>query len=87
MNYWLMVVIFAGVYADGTQEAYVFRDPHFHSVNECINAANDPKEIPKYAKKLVTEYGKMMEIQKVVCASQDEVIKTFGSKYAIGEPA
>jgi len=87
MKYWLMVVIFSGVYSDGTQEAYVFKDPHFHTLNECVRNANDPKEIPKYAKKLVSEYGRMMEIQKVVCATQEDVIKTFGSKYAIGEPA
>ena len=87
MSYWLMVVIFAGIDLNGYQEAYVFKDPHFHSLNECVLAANNPNEIPKYAKKLVTEYGKMMQIQKVVCASQDEVIKTFGSKYAIGDPA
>ncbi len=87
MNYWLMVVIFAGVFADGTQEAYIFQDPHYHSLNECVTAANDPKRIPEFAKKLVTEYGKMMDIQKVVCATQEDVIKTFGAKYAIGEPA
>ena len=44
MNYWLMVVIFSGVFADGTQEAYIFKDPHYHSLNECVTAANDPNK-------------------------------------------
>ena len=87
MNYWYMVVIFAGVFADGTQEAYVFQEPHYYSVNECVSAANDPDQIPHFAKKLVKEYGKMMDIQKVVCASHKEIIETFGSEYAIGDPA
>ena len=50
MSYWLMVVIFAGIDLNGYQEAYVFKDPHFYSLNECVLAANDPNEIPKYAR-------------------------------------
>ena len=87
MSYWLMVVIFAGVSFDGYQEAYVFKDPHFHSLNECVIAANDPKRIPEFAYKLVQEYGRPMDIQKIVCASQEEVIKTFGAQYGVGDPA
>ena len=87
MSYWLMVVIFAGVYTDGTQEAYIFKEPHYHSLNECVSAANDPKQIPAFAKKLVTEYGRMMDIQKIVCATQEDVIKTFGAQYGVVEPA
>jgi len=87
MNYWLMVVIFAGIDLNGYQEAYVFKDPHFHTLNECVSAANDPKRIPEFAYKLVQEYSRPMDIQKIVCASQEEVVKTFGAQYGVGDPA
>ena len=87
MNYWLMVVIFAGIDVNGYQEAYVFKDPHFHTLNECVSAANDPERIPEFAYKLVQEYSRPMDIQKIVCASQEEVIKTFGAQYCVGDPA
>lgn len=69
---WFMVVIFSGI-TNGHQDSYVFVDPHYDTVNECIAAANDPKQIPKFAKQLVEAYGKMKEIQKVVCATGEEI--------------
>ena len=73
---WFMVVIFSGI-TNGHQDSYVFVDPNYNTVNECISAANDPKEIPKFAKQLVEAYGEMKDIQKVICATGYEIKATL----------
>jgi len=76
---WLIVVIFSGILPNGNLETFVFTKPSFDTVEECIIAANNPAEVPKYVRRLFFEYGgRVKDIQKIVCAQEDtikEVIK------------
>jgi len=68
---WFIVVLFAGVYSDGSQDLYVFKTPTFESRDECIGSITDPQAIPNYVQHLFEEYGTMKRIQAVNCVSED----------------
>ena len=75
---WLIVVVFSGILPNGNVDTYIFTDPSFNTVEECIAAANDPNEIPKYVRRLFFEYGsRARNIQKIVCAQQDDIIEVI----------
>ena len=72
---WMLVVIFSGVVSNGMLDTFIFTKPTFKTVNECILAANNRNEIPKYIKRLYDEYGEFKEIQKIVCAEKKQIME------------
>tara|TARA_Y100001972_G_scaffold103825_1_gene130388 strand:- start:395 stop:649 length:255 start_codon:yes stop_codon:yes gene_type:complete len=69
---WLIVVFFAGVYADGTQDSYIFERPSFETKAECMNAATDKKQIDLFVQKLLIDVGRR-DIHKVVCTTENQI--------------
>ena len=52
---WLVVVIFSGVLQNGTMETFVFTNPKFNTVEECIVYANNPPDIRNMVRRIYAE--------------------------------
>jgi len=69
---WLIVVFFAGVYPDGTQDSYIFEKPSFQTKEACVVAANDPVKIRVFVKKIIEDIG-YRDVHKVVCSTEKQI--------------
>tara|TARA_B100000941_G_C28289180_1_gene440609 strand:- start:294 stop:542 length:249 start_codon:yes stop_codon:yes gene_type:complete len=77
---WFLVVIFAGITPDGYQDVYIFHKPNYTSLEQCVEAANDPSQIQVFTQKLVMEYQSMKPIQRVVCSPEDSLRKVVNGE-------
>ena len=67
---WFLIIFFSA----GHQ--FVFYDPTFDSLDECVASANYPPHIAVYGQRLLKEYGKPMPVEKVACIDE-EGLKEF----------
>lgn len=71
---WFLIVVFAHMYTDGTQDTYMFTDPVFESKQECLASATDADNIQSFVAQLGTVYGNPLpKIQNVVCVREDKL--------------
>ena len=66
---WFLIVFFAA----GHQ--FIFTDPTFESLEECRFSANHPPHIAMYSKKLLQQYGYPQRVDRVACASEEDIKK------------
>ena len=70
---WFLIVVFAGMSPDGFKDVYVFEEPHYTELQDCINAANDPDMIQVFVQKMVNDYQRVKDIEKVICSPEDKL--------------
>ena len=80
---WLVVVIFSGVLQNGTMETFVFTNPRFNTVEECIVYANNPSDIRNMVRRIYAEYNEIKDIHKVVCSTEKQIIEVL--RLSVGE--
>tara|TARA_B000000557_G_scaffold216015_1_gene182807 strand:- start:940 stop:1194 length:255 start_codon:yes stop_codon:yes gene_type:complete len=80
---WLVVVIFSGVLQNGTMETFVFTNPRFNTVEECIVYANNPPDIRNMVRRIYAEYNEIKDIHKVVCSTEKQIIEVL--RLSVGE--
>ena len=80
---WLVVVIFSGVLQNGTMETFVFTNPRFNTVEECILYANNPPDIQNMVRRIYAEYNEIKDIHKVVCSTEKQIIEVL--RLSVGE--
>lgn len=74
---WLVVVVLAGLYGDGSQDVYVFKNQEFNSKEECVAHVQDPENTPAYVQQLMYEYGPNRNIQAVLCGTEQQIEKAL----------
>ena len=73
---WLVIVIFAGISADGNKDLYVFTQPTFETEIQCQADITDPAIIPILVNKVI-KYNGFRQIEGVVCMEENNFIELY----------
>lgn len=65
---WFIVVIFM---TTDEYPLYAFTNPTFDTREECIASVTNPSHIPAYVGQLITEFGRVPEIDAINCVNED----------------
>jgi hypothetical protein len=67
---WLILVVMMGMYDDGSQDTYLFFDPHFETLEQCQEYVYN--ESASIRSRMMFEYqGK--SIERVFCIREDKL--------------
>ena len=64
---WFLIIFFTA----GHQ--FVFYNPTFDSLDECMWSANYPPHIAVYGKRLLKEYGTPQKVDRVACIDEENL--------------
>jgi hypothetical protein len=73
---WLIIVIFAGISAQGNKDLYVFTNPTFETEIQCKADITDPEVIPILVNKVIEQNG-YRKIDKVICMEENDFIELY----------